>query len=95
MLPDAGPLITLAYANGLDLFKPGWPVEVVDMALEKLTRNTTLDSFCCRSRAPHNRRGPPVLSDPVSVGVAPAPPLARPTGWKITEGEQAKRWQAG
>lgn len=42
LLPDAGPLITLAYAQSLDLlFKPGWPVQIVDMVLEELTRNLT------------------------------------------------------
>ena len=42
LLPDAGPLITLAYANALDvLFKPGWQVMVVDMVLHELTRNAT------------------------------------------------------
>ena len=42
LLPDAGPLITLAYANALDvLFKPGWQVMVVDMVLHQLTRNAT------------------------------------------------------
>ena len=42
MLPDAGPLITLAYADALDLlFKPAWPVEIVDMVLKELTRSTT------------------------------------------------------
>jgi hypothetical protein len=42
VLPDAGPLITLAYADALDLLlKPGWPVEIVDMVLKELTRNTT------------------------------------------------------
>jgi cellulose biosynthesis protein BcsQ len=42
LLPDAGPLITLAYANALDvLFKPGWPVQIVDMALHEVTRNKT------------------------------------------------------
>jgi hypothetical protein len=31
LLPDAGPLITLAYAGALDvLFMPGWPVQIVD-----------------------------------------------------------------
>lgn len=45
LLPDAGPLITLAYADALDLlFKPGWRVELVDMVLEELTRNATLTS---------------------------------------------------
>ena len=42
VLPDAGPLITLAYANALDLLlKPGWPVRVVDMVLHEVTRNAT------------------------------------------------------
>ncbi len=40
--PDAGPLITLAYADALDLlFEPGWSVELVDMVLHELTRNET------------------------------------------------------
>ncbi len=42
VLPDAGPLITLAYADALDLMlRPGWPVEVVDMVLHEVTRNST------------------------------------------------------
>ena len=42
LLPDAGPLITLAYADSLDLlFKPGWPIVLVDMVLHELTRNQT------------------------------------------------------
>jgi len=42
VLPDAGPLITLAYADGLDLLlKPGWQIALVDMILEEVTRNTT------------------------------------------------------
>lgn len=42
LVPDAGPLITLAYANALDeLFKPGWDVQVVDMVLLEVTRNET------------------------------------------------------
>ena len=42
LLPDAGPLITLAYARALDLlFKPGWPVRIVDMVLYEVTRNQT------------------------------------------------------
>jgi hypothetical protein len=42
LLPDAGPLITLAYANALDvLFKPGWSVVLVDMVLHEVTRNQT------------------------------------------------------
>ena len=42
VLPDAGPLITLAYANALDLLlKPGWPVQIVDMVLHEVTRNAT------------------------------------------------------
>ena len=42
LLPDAGPLITLAYAQSLDLlFKPGWALRIVDMVLEEVTRNQT------------------------------------------------------
>ena len=42
LLPDAGPLITLAYADALDLlFKPGWSVALVDMVFFELTRNQT------------------------------------------------------
>ena len=42
LLPDAGPLITLAYADSLDLlFRPGWSVALVDMVLHEVTRNQT------------------------------------------------------
>ena len=42
LLPDAGPLITLAYADALDvLFSPGWSVALVDMVLYEVTRNQT------------------------------------------------------
>jgi hypothetical protein len=42
LLPDAGPLITLAYAGALDLLlKPGWPLRIVDMVLDEVTRNAT------------------------------------------------------
>ena len=42
VLPNAGPLITLAYADALDLLrKPGWPVRLVDMVLHEVTRNVT------------------------------------------------------
>ena len=42
LLPDAGPLITLAYADALDLlFRPGWSVALVDMVLREVTRNST------------------------------------------------------
>lgn len=42
LLPDAGPLITLAYADALDvLFKPGWQVALVDMVQHEVTRNPT------------------------------------------------------
>ena len=40
LLPDAGPLIALAYADSLDLlFRPGWSVALVDMVLHEVTRN--------------------------------------------------------
>ncbi len=42
ILPDAGPLITLAYADALDLLhKPGWQVALADMVLHEVTRNET------------------------------------------------------
>ena len=42
LLPDAGTLITLAYADALDvLFKPRWSVMLVDMVLHEVTRNQT------------------------------------------------------
>ena len=42
LLPDAGPLITLAYAEALDvLLEPGWPIVLVDMVLHELTRQQT------------------------------------------------------
>jgi len=42
VVPNAGPLITLAYADALDLLlKPGWPVLLVDMVLHEVTRNAT------------------------------------------------------
>jgi hypothetical protein len=42
LLPDAGPLITLAYADALDLLlQPGWTVQVPDMVLHELTRSRT------------------------------------------------------
>lgn len=45
LLPDAGPLITLAYADALDvLFKPRWSVMLVDMVLHEVTRNQTQTS---------------------------------------------------
>jgi len=42
LLPDAGPLITLAYADALDLlFKPGWKLQLVDMVWHEVIRNQT------------------------------------------------------
>lgn len=42
LLPDAGPLITLAYADALDLLLvPGWSVQLVDMVLHETTRYAT------------------------------------------------------
>ncbi len=42
LLADAGPLITLAYANALDvLLLPGWSVQMVDMVLYEVTRHAT------------------------------------------------------
>ena len=42
LLADASPLITLAYADALDvLLLPNWQVQMVDMVLHKVTRNPT------------------------------------------------------
>jgi hypothetical protein len=42
LLPDAGPLVTLAYADALDLLlTPGWLVSLVDMVLQEVTRIET------------------------------------------------------
>lgn len=56
LLPDAGPLITLAYADALDLLlKPGWPVQIVDMVLLEVTRNQTPTSQAIASWVHVNR----------------------------------------
>lgn len=56
LLPDSGPLITLAYANALDLmFKPGWDVSIVDMVLHEVTRNNTPTSHRIESWV-HNKK---------------------------------------
>jgi len=58
LLPDAGPLITLAYADALDvLFKSGWSVELVDMVLHEVTRNQTptserIDAWVRKNKLP-------------------------------------------
>ena len=42
LMPDAGPLITLAYADALDLLlAPGWAVALPDMVVAELTRQQT------------------------------------------------------
>lgn len=57
-MPDAGPLITLAYADALDaLLAPGWPVRMVDMVWHELTRRDTptrqaLQAWMARHRWP-------------------------------------------
>lgn len=49
LYPDAGPLITLAYAGAMDtLLKPGWVVRIVDMVLHEVTRNLTPSSEAIR-----------------------------------------------
>lgn len=56
VLPDAGPLITLAYADALDLLlQPGWPVRIVDMVLLEVTRNATPTSEKIRGWATAQR----------------------------------------
>lgn len=60
LLPDAGPLITLAYADALDLLlQPGWSVEWVDMVLHEVTRNQTPTSE--RIDAWARKNGVPIL----------------------------------
>ena len=55
-MPDAGPLITLAYAEALDLlFKPGWPVWIVDMVLYEVTRNDTPTSMAIAAWVSQNK----------------------------------------
>jgi hypothetical protein len=55
LLPDAGPLITLAYADALDvLFKPGWQVALVDMVQLEVTRNLTPTSEKVQRWLQHN-----------------------------------------
>jgi hypothetical protein len=77
LLPDAGPLITRAYADALDvLFKPGWTVMLVDMVLHEVTRNQTptsskLAAWAASARIPvlptkmmvQNRLPPTVKAD--------------------------------
>lgn len=42
LMPDSGPLITLAHADKLELLlRPGWPLRIADMVLHELTRNAT------------------------------------------------------
>lgn len=61
LLPDAGPLITLAYADALDvIFKPSWSVELVDMVLHEVMRNQTPTSERIAAWARENKL--PVLS---------------------------------
>lgn len=56
LLPDAGTLITLAYADTLDvLFKPGWSVQIVDMVLHEVTRNQTPTSQAIASWVKANK----------------------------------------
>jgi hypothetical protein len=56
LIPDAGPLITLAYAEALDvLLKPGWLVQIVDMVLYEVTRNQTPTSQSIAAWADKNK----------------------------------------
>lgn len=56
LLPDAGPLITLVYADALDvLLKPGWSIMLVDMVLHELTRNRTPTSARLTEWVPNQR----------------------------------------
>ncbi|TDN58861.1 hypothetical protein [Paraburkholderia sp. BL10I2N1] len=56
LLPDAGPLITLAYADALGLLlKSGWSVALVDMVLHEVTRNKTPTSARIATWASDNK----------------------------------------
>ena len=56
LLADAGPLITFAYAQSLDvLFKPGWKIQLVDMVLHEVTRNQTPTSQAIATWAASNQ----------------------------------------
>ncbi|WPL15293.1 hypothetical protein Thiowin_00180 [Thiorhodovibrio winogradskyi] len=56
LLPDAGPLITLAYGQALDLLlKPNWPVRIVDMVLHEVTRYSTPSSEAIHDWVEANR----------------------------------------
>lgn len=64
LLPDARPLITLAYADALDLLlKPGWTVALADMVLHEVTRNET--PISARIAAWTRANGIPVLDTTV------------------------------
>lgn len=55
-MPDAGPLITLAYAEALDLLlRPGWPVWIVDMVMHEVTRNNTPTSMAIGAWVSRNK----------------------------------------
>lgn len=64
LAPDAGPLITLAYARRLDaLLLAGWAVHLVDMVLHEVTRNPTPTSAAIENFVSENRL--PVLETEV------------------------------
>ena len=76
LLPDAGPLITLAYAGALDLLlKPGWAVCLVDMVLHEVTRNRTPTSACIANWASEN--GIAIVETELCRRYANAAPSAR------------------
>lgn len=58
LLPHAGPLITLAYAEALALLLlPNWSLRLVDMVLHEVTRNATptseaITAFVAQHRLP-------------------------------------------
>jgi hypothetical protein len=86
LLPDAGPLITLAYADALDLLlKPGWSIELVDMVLHELTHNETPTS--ARIAAWARDRSVPVVHTKVYRHYAQS--RTAPPGRKANLGELA------
>lgn len=88
LLPDAGPLITLAYADALDLLlEPGWAVQLVDMMLHEVTRSATPTSQAIDDWA--RQRQVPVLPTRVFQHHTRAAGDASPAPKKANLGELA------
>lgn len=90
LMPDAGPLITLAYAGRLDLLlRPGWPLRLVDMVWHELTRNATptreaIQAFVAEHRPALIETATFLQFQALEPEAGSAPP--RPTARKAGEG---------